>query len=134
MTYYPPTKPSGTFTLVEGKYSVLDVGAVTPKEAGVIHHLLYLNVKYRTRSAVEAGKLTVRLVRDAWGGEPSDPTAYQTYPLPVALDDKGLMTSGGILITHTYFEVTERGRPVRWSVKVEGATGTISTRYRKATQ
>lgn len=134
MTYYPPVKPSGTLALETGRYTVLDVGAVVPNEAGLITHLLYLNVKYKVVSNTTAGRLTVRLVRDAFQGLLADPTAYQTYPLAPVFDERGLPASGGALITHTYFEMTERGRPVRWSVKVDGAKASISTRYRKAHQ
>lgn len=134
MTYYPPVKPSGDFALQVGDYKRLDLDAVTAKEAGVITHLLYINVKYRLVKPTEAGQLTVKLVRAAWQGKAADPTAYHTFDLVPVFDSRGKPKQGGLLVTHTYFELAEKGRPCHWFVMVEGATGYVGTRYRKAWQ
>lgn len=132
MTYYPPTKPEGDFALQIGDYKRLDIGSITPKDAGVLTHLLYINVKYRLTTPTEAGKLTVKLVRAPWKGKPADPTAYQTFDLVPTFDSRGKPRQGTILVSHTYFEWAEAGRPCNWEAMIQGASGYLSTRYRKA--
>lgn len=123
MTYYPPTKPSGTLLVRTGDYVTVDVPRIVPKASGMLHYLAYLNVDYELTSA-KAGELRVRLRRLPWKGQGVDDTAYQTHWL--------LPGYTGYLLTQTYFEWAEEGRPVALQVRAKNAKVTLGTRYLKA--
>ena len=122
--FHRPIKPTGRLHLKPGRYVELDAPRITPRRDGLIDYELYLNLSYRLHDPHKAGKVRVKLVRSAWRGKPEDPTGYQGFWLMPGWDN--------LLITHTPWEIAEDGRPVWFEIRIDGADGTVGTRYQKA--
>lgn len=127
--WFNPIKPHSTLKLTPGAFTKLDVPKIIPPRRGLIHHEVYLNLTYRLDNPGVAGKVRVKLVREAWnkpgpGTEPEDPTSYQGYWLMPGYNN--------FLITRVCYENAEANRPCHWEVRVDGAAATVGTRYAKA--
>jgi hypothetical protein len=110
--YWYSGKPSGELKF-SGSYKKLDVDKWAPSRDGTVLAMLYANVDGE-------GEIRVRIVRD-----PDDATAYQTFYV------KG---GDNCLITHTWFEAGEKGRPIWWEfASMDGTSHTVTTRYAKFT-
>jgi hypothetical protein len=124
---YPPVKPHGILKVSGGSgYKRVDVPKIIPSRDGKIDHELYLNVTYHLDSPTKAGKVRVKLVREAWHGQPEDSTSYQGYWLMPGFTN--------FLITRVCWEIAEAHRPCHWEIRVDGADIEIGTRYSKAWQ
>jgi hypothetical protein len=110
-------KPSGSLSVPSSSsYVELDKSSWTPPEDGLCHWLVYLNI------SGSADRVRIKMVREAWQGEGEDASAYHDY----------VLFGGAALITHTYFEWAEGGRPCHWELDAYGGNITVGTRYTKA--
>lgn len=111
--YWFSGKPAGTLTVTDS-YKRLDVDKWAPPVDGLLMSMLYLNVSVETDT-----EFRVRLIRD-----PDDATAYQTYYA---------VPGDSFLLTHVWFEMGEKGRPLWWEISCSDSNDTlkINTRYAK---
>lgn len=144
--YVGPDKKETELELIcDGEYHRLDVGDYTPPVGGVIFASPYINVTSgytRDTETVEttfvcahcgkthkgttkiprAGRLRIRMVREAFNGEPDDATHF--FDIPLDTPTRGTLDSRSI------FESGEKHRPLHWEYAVTGANNvTMSTRY-----
>lgn len=119
--YWYSGKPSGSLT-IGADYKKLDVKSWAPKKDGLTFGMIYVNVDPTFGSNKTMGVLRIRLVREPHKGQGADPTAYKDF-----------LMIGGWVITHTWFESGEAGRPLHWELDTRlGLTkAVIGTRYAK---
>ena len=119
--YWFSGKPTGTLA-VGTEYKRLDVKSWAPKKAGLTFGMLYVNVEPTFASGKTMGALRARIIREAFNGQPDDPTAYKDF-----------LMIGSWLITHVWFEAGEAGRPLHWELdcRLGLSSAEISTRYAK---
>lgn len=119
--YWYSGKPKGELTVRE-EYKRLDVPSWAPKRDGVTFGMLYLNVDPTFKSNKSMGALRVRVIREAYKGEPDDQSAYKDF-----------LMIGNWLITHVWFEKGEAGRPLHWEMdcRLGLEKAVIGTRYAK---
>lgn len=122
MIYKYTGKPSSTQNISTGFRAVTNA-RYTPTRDGLLTSMIYLNLNYKLKPGRETGTVRVRAVRE----RPNDPTAYQDF----VISKNGV--SNSFLITHTWFEKCEKGRPVHWEVKASDDFEYVraTTRYSK---
>jgi len=94
------------------RYTSIDNGRYAAPGFGVLIALQYLNLHVKFKPGCETGTVRLRLVRKS----PDDPTAYQDFPISkngTAAAEDG---SVNFLITHVWFELCEKGRPLQWEL------------------
>lgn len=115
-------KPKGRLQLIPGRYVHLD-GSRFVGMRGSQEVLAYLNIAYVLDNPAVPGRVRYRVVREAWRGRGEDPTSYEDIPLLPGFKD--------CLRTITWWESGQKGRPLHVELKIEGATGSVGTRYTK---
>jgi N-acetyl-anhydromuramyl-L-alanine amidase AmpD len=125
--YHYTGKPSTTQT-VGTEYISVTKARWTPPVDGLLHAMVYLNCAFKLKTGKETGTIRVRAVREAFNGEPADVTAYQDFTV-----SRNGTKDGEYLITHTWFESAEGGRPIHWEVdrSVDFESVRLGTRYSK---
>jgi hypothetical protein len=118
--YWYSGKPSGD--LVVRGYTNLDVESWAPKRDGVTFAMVYLNIDPTFASGKDIGALRVRLIREPFGSDGNDATAYNDFVI-----------IGNHLITHVWFEKGEANRPLHWEMDCRYGLekAVIGTRYAK---
>jgi N-acetylmuramoyl-L-alanine amidase CwlA len=113
-------KPSTTQTLGSG-YSAVTNARWTPTRSGLLTSMLYVNCSYKLKAGKETGIIRVRAVRES----PNDASAYQDFTVS--------KNGSSFLITHTWFEKCEKGRPIHWEIKKSSDFEYVklTTRYSK---
>lgn len=109
MTYKYTGKPSNTQS-IGTKYVALTNARYKPPTNGYLQAMLYVNLSYKLKPGRETGTVRVRAVREKYGRFADDPTAYQDFTVS--------KNNSSFLITHTWFEWTDRNRPIHWEIKV----------------
>lgn len=116
-------KPAGTQT-VKTAFVPVDDGRWVPPESGLLISMCYVNVGFTLKSGVPTGQVRLRAVRE----NPDDQTAYQDYTI-----GRDNTKDGEFLITHVWFELCEKGRPIHWEVDRSSGFSDLrlNTRYTK---
>lgn len=129
MPYKYSGKPGGHLLLAPNRYVLLDVPKFRPS-GGVTLYEAYLNIENYVLNRTNPcgcplpGRIRVKLVRGAWKGRKEDPTGYSDIDLLPGFDNR--------VETKIHFELAQRGRPMWWEFKLEGAASArLGTRYAK---
>jgi N-acetyl-anhydromuramyl-L-alanine amidase AmpD len=125
--YHYTGKPSNGQSVGTEYVSVTNARWVPPVD-GLLHAMVYLNCTFKLKTGKETGTIRVRAVREAYNGQPADVTAYQDFTV-----SRNGTKDGEYLITHTWFESAEGGRPIHWEVdrSVDFESVRLGTRYSK---
>lgn len=119
--YTTPWTPGTAFTNIPGF-------RWTPPRENALHMGVYLHIDFALKSTAKNGSVRLRAVREPWRGKPIDYTAYQDFVLPWNGTD-----DGEFLISHSWFEWTDAGRPIHWEIdrSPDFNKFVITTRYAK---
>lgn len=129
--YQPPQKIETSLALnCSGSDYKLDIGSWTPARSALTFSGLYVNVdSFKLKDATKPGRLRFFMRRAAWNGKPVDDTFFDDVWLPVNRD------GWGTLVTRTFFEWADGGRPLSWRYECDGLLAvSLKTRFVKAAQ
>lgn len=119
-------KPDDTLVVSDADgYTPLDVKTKKPPFSGVELHMMYANCSLEWDPSGDDGIIRVKYVRDD-----GDETAFQDYAVPKG---RAIGSPDTFLITAQHFELGEKGKGGRWSIRCDGAIKKmrIGTRYAK---
>lgn len=123
--YIPPKKKTtGLHLICDGKDHRLDVGDYAPTISTLLLADTYVNLDYADLKTTQPARVEIWMRRSAWNGEPVDDTFFTS----LWIHREGFSHKD----SRATFEWCEKGRPLKWWYKVNGAHKiTLGTRFVK---